>query len=78
MILLNPDQIPLLPEKGIINDQCVAYGIFDSGIIVHYMDHDQGVLIEWADIVALGQTELHKLSHKIESDMREIAGPTPP
>jgi hypothetical protein len=75
MKILQSSEIPILPVKDIINNESVAFGVFDVGIIVQYMERDTGVLIEWPDIISFG-SELLKVSEKKPDTEIEIEKPT--
>lgn len=80
MINIPPDQIPELPVQEIINDQCVAYGVFPEGVLVHYLEWDLARLITWEDIVILGNTDKNlENSKSADGDgVREIDRPVMP
>lgn len=78
MILIPSERIPILPLKDIINNESVAFGVVDQGIIMQYMDRDECILIDWFDIVSFG-VELLKISSAKKEDAKEpeeIAKPT--
>lgn len=54
MIEINIDVVPVLPVKGIINDECVAMDVLDNGVLIHYITRDRALIIEWSDIVDIG------------------------
>jgi hypothetical protein len=58
MIEINIDVVPLLPVKGIINDECVAMDVLENGILVHYITRDKALIVEWSDIVDLGLSDI--------------------
>jgi hypothetical protein len=78
MIRIPSDKIPLLPVNDIINNESVAFGVFDQGIMVQYMDRDECILIDWFDIVSFG-VELIKISSVKKEEPKEpeeIQAPT--
>lgn len=77
MIRIPSDQIPILPLKDIINNESVAFGTCEQGIIMQYMDRDECILVDWFDIVSFG-IELLKISSKKNDakEMEEIESPT--
>lgn len=73
---LNPDLVPVLPMNGVLNEECVAMGAFDNGIVMLYMERDEAVLITWDEIAAFGK-EISKIpieesGDESVSDTREI------
>jgi len=58
MIEINIDVVPLLPVKGVINDECVAMDVLENGILVHYITRDKALIIEWSDIVDIGLSDI--------------------
>jgi len=77
MIRIPSEQIPMLPMKDIINNESVAFGIFDPGIIVQYMERDECILIDWFDIVSFGVELLKATAPKTEpKEPEEIKAPT--
>ena len=80
MIDIPVDQVPELPVQDIINNQCVAYGVFPEGVVVHYLERDIVRLIEWEDIVIAG-IDGKNLEFSKSSDgdgVREIDRPVMP
>ena len=77
MIRIPSEQIPVLPMKDIINNESVAFGIFDPGIIVHYMERDECILIDWFDIISFGVELIKVTAQKAEpKEPEEILAPT--
>jgi hypothetical protein len=67
----------MLPMKDIINNESVAFGIFDPGIIVQYMERDECILIDWFDIVSFGVELIKVTAPKAElKEPEEIRAPT--
>jgi hypothetical protein len=67
----------MLPMKDIINNESVAFGIFDPGIIVQYMERDECILIDWFDIVSFGVELIKVTAPKAElKEPEEIQAPT--
>jgi hypothetical protein len=54
MRYLKPEEIPALPMNGVVDEQMVAFGVFDPGIVIQFMDTDKCILMSWEDIVAFG------------------------
>lgn len=77
MKLLLSHEIPILPMKAVVNNESIALGVGDPGIIVQYMDRDECILIDWNDIVFFG-IELLKIQHKQDkpAEPEEIDKPT--
>lgn len=69
---INVDVVPLLPVKEIINEECVALGIIETGVLVHYLDRDKAMIVEWSDIVDLGLSDILRTI----TDVRIIREPT--
>ena len=77
MIKIPSDKIPLLPVNDVINNESVALGVFDQGIMVQYMDRDECILIDWFDIVSFGVELLKVNTVKPETkEPEEIPAPT--
>jgi hypothetical protein len=58
MIEINIDVVPLLPVKGVINDECVAMDVLENGVLIHYISRDKALIIEWGDMVDLGLSDI--------------------
>ncbi len=77
MIRIPSDQIPILPLRDIINNESVAFGVGEQGVILQYMDRDECILIDWFDIVSFGVELLKVTSAKTEpKEPEEIVSPT--
>lgn len=75
---INVDVVPLLENRGIINGECVAMGVIDQGVLIHYLERDIARIIEWEDIVNLGLADmLSTITDATLTNGHEIAGPTP-
>jgi len=70
------NEIPLLPVKEIVNGESVAFGVGDYGVMVQYMDRDECIHIEWADIIAFGVELLKVDTTPAGNEPEEIAAPT--
>lgn len=58
MIQLKETEIPVLGGTLMFNDKCYSIGVAQDGIIVQYIDDDSiALLIEWKDIIDLGELE---------------------
>lgn len=73
MKTISVDVVPELPIKDIICDECVAIGVIDSGILIHYMNQDVAKIVEWEDIVLLGMANDSQEIHT--DDAKPIAAP---
>jgi hypothetical protein len=71
-------EIPALPMNGVIHGECVAFGVFDPGFIIHFIERDKCILIGWEDAVSFGMELLKATPEKEEAvgDIEEIAEPT--
>lgn len=70
-------EIPALPENGVVNDECVSYGVGSNGVAIHFIEKDICILIEWPDIIAYGIEILKVMgTKKDESDTVEIEAPS--
>lgn len=80
MIDVPIDQVPELPVQDILAGECVAYGVFDQGVLVHYLERDLARLVTWEDMVLVGiaEEQLHKCNSSDVSDVREIEKPVVP
>ena len=85
MIPIPIDNVPELPMTGIYNDECVAFGIFDDGVMIHYLERDTAWLITWEDIVGIGVGKLENSkfpdgegADKPDDAIREIEKPVMP
>jgi hypothetical protein len=70
---INVDVVPLLPFKDVINEECVAMGIMENGVLVHYLNRERAIIVEWSDIVDLGLSDILRSI----TDARIIKAPTP-
>jgi len=71
-----PSDIPQLPVQDIINEECVAYGIGEPGVIIQFMDRDDCILVEWADVVLYGIELMKAEMVKNMPHEEEISKPT--
>lgn len=55
---INVDVVPVLPLQAVLNGECVAIGTVNGGIIVHYIERDKALIVEWDDIVKVGLKDL--------------------
>ena len=80
MKIINPDVVPALEFKDIIADECVAIGVIETGVLIHYMERDTAVILEWADMVRSGLEHVLKSvdNHIDESVAKEIDAPAKP
>ena len=59
MIRLKETEIPVLGGTLTFNDKYYSIGVAQDGIIVQYIDDDSiALLIEWKDIIDLGELEI--------------------
>ena len=75
MIDIPVDKVLELPVKDIIAGECVAYGILDDGILIHYLERDIVRLITWEDIVGFGIGLGSEIATAPEPEVREITKP---
>jgi hypothetical protein len=78
MIRIPPNQIPVLPVIDIINNESVAFGVGEQGVMIQFMERDECILIDWFDIVSFG-VELLKVNpakKEPSSEPEEIESPT--
>jgi hypothetical protein len=77
MIDIPVDKVLELPVKDIIAGECVAYGIVDDGILIHYLERDLVRLITWEDIVGFGIGLGSQLTEPVKEEptVREITRP---
>lgn len=61
MIHILPEHIPVLHTTGIIDGEAVAFGINQDGAIIHFIERDECVLVEWAEIVVYGRELLNAM-----------------
>jgi hypothetical protein len=61
MELIPDDIIPVLPESLIVDEECVALGVVKQGVLIHYIERDNALLINWEDIVNLGKGVLDEV-----------------
>jgi hypothetical protein len=80
MIDIPVDKVLELPVTDIIAGECVAYGVVDDGILIHYLEKDIVRLITWEDIVGFGLGLGSQIAiEKEEPDtVREITKPVIP
>ena len=79
MIVIPQDHIPVLEAKDIVDGECVAYGISKEGMIIHFIETDSCILVEWSEIILYGSRIL-KEKHNKPNDQKtkpcEIDHPT--
>lgn len=46
------DKIPVLPGQIISGDELVSFGVFDDGVVVHYIGRDTCLLFSWDEVMA--------------------------
>jgi len=78
MKIINPDVVPALEFKDIIADECVAIGVIETGVLIHYLERDTARILEWSDMVKIGLSDVLKPVETVEDDVREIDGPAKP
>jgi hypothetical protein len=78
MIDIPLDQVPELPGTDMEHD--AKFGVFEDGVLIHYVLKDIARLVTWEDIVLLGIGEgmLHKCNNSDEGKIREIQRPVVP
>lgn len=69
------ENVPVL-QSQMIGEECVAMGVGDPGIIIHYLERDKAMLVTWKDVVDLGLTGITLPDRPTIGEVREIAGPT--
>jgi len=76
---INVDVLPPIDYTRIFyNDEYVAFGIVDPGILIHYVERDTARLVEWVDILNLGLQDMVDPVKDISgSEGKVIEGPTP-
>jgi hypothetical protein len=73
------EDVPELPLTDIEHD--AQYGIFDDGILIHYVLKDIALLVTWEDIILLGlqdNLENSKIVVEEKGGLKEIPGPVVP
>lgn len=79
MINIPQDKIPLLETNGIFEGECVAFGIMQEGIVIHFIEKDECILAEWEDIICnvrkTLQSEIMQKNNQ-PKDIEEIKAPT--
>ena len=79
MIPIPIEDVPELPLTDIEHD--AQYGIFDDGILIHYVLKDIARLVTWEDIILLGlqdNLEISKIAVEEKDGLKEIPGPVVP
>jgi hypothetical protein len=79
MIPIPIEDVPELPLTDIEHD--AKFGIYDDGILIHYVLKDIARLVTWEDIILLGlrdDLEISKIEEKGEAGLKEIPGPVMP
>jgi hypothetical protein len=79
MIPIPIEDVPELPLTDIEHD--AQYGIFDDGILIHYVLKDIARLVTWEDIILLGlqdNLENSKIAVEEKDGLKEIPGPVVP
>jgi hypothetical protein len=73
------EDVPELPLTDIEHD--AKFGIYDDGILIHYVLKDIALLVTWEDIILLGlqgNLENSKIEESGEKGLKEIPGPVMP
>lgn len=84
MIQIPIEEVPELPLTDIEHD--AKFGIFDDGVLIHYVLKDIARLVTWEDIILLGLREKEKFATittdiplpDVEPKLKEIPGPVVP
>jgi len=73
------EDVPELPLTDIEHD--AKFGIYDDGILIHYVLKDIALLVTWEDIILLGMRddlENSKIEERDSTGLKEIPGPVVP
>jgi hypothetical protein len=73
------EEVPELPLTDIEHD--AKFGIYDDGVLIHYVLKDIALLVTWEDIILLGlrdNLEISKIEEQGEAGLKEIPGPVMP
>lgn len=62
MEVLTDDAIPILPGILDVENESVALGVVEQGVIIQYPERDVALLINWEDIVNLGMGFLDEIT----------------
>ncbi|MCK9592888.1 MAG: hypothetical protein M0Q91_12865 [Methanoregula sp.] len=79
MIQIPIEDVPELPLTDIEHD--AKFGIYDDGILIHYVLKDIARLVTWEDIILLGlgeDLENSKIAVEEKDGLKEIPGPVVP
>lgn len=75
MIRILPDYIPRLETTGLVDNEAIAFGVSQDGVIIHFIERDECVIVEWSEVIVYGR-ELLK-AHPIDAPTpEEIESPT--
>lgn len=67
MIQLKETEIPVLGGTLMFNDKCYSIGVAQDGIIVQYIDDNSiAFLIEWKDIIDVGEKEIKTTKQTVQ------------
>ena len=75
MIHILPEYIPVLGTTGLVDNEAVAFGIGQDGAIIHFIERDECILVEWSEIIVYGR-ELLNAHPMHKGDVEGIDGPT--
>jgi hypothetical protein len=78
MIRIPPNQIPVLPVTDIINNESVAFGVGEQGVMIQFMERDECILIDWFDIISFGVEllKVNPIKKEPSGEPEEIPKPT--
>lgn len=75
MKVLTAGEIPKLPTQAIVCDEMIAFGVFEVGVVIQYIEKDKCVFFDWDDVVRFC-IELERVASKKQEEPVEIEKPT--
>lgn len=71
MELIADDNVPVLPGTLTVDDDFVAIGVFENGVVVQYDEENVAVLISWEDIVRSGKRTFLPFVENVPSEIEK-------
>jgi hypothetical protein len=48
------DKIPKLPKQMVVDEECIAIGMIEDGVIIQYIERDKTIIIGWDEVIRFG------------------------
>jgi hypothetical protein len=75
MIELTENETPILPGQRIVDEECIAMGVVEQGVIVQYIERNKTLLISWDEIVRFGMGSFPPNKYATAAMPKEITKP---